>query len=213
MTAPASPRGRFVTLEGIEGVGKSTNLDFVAAHLRAAGLPVVVTREPGGTPAGEELRSLLLRPDMTIDGVTEILMVFAARAAHIEQVIEPALAAGKWVVCDRFTDATYAYQGAGRGIADTMIRQLEELVQGGLKPDLTLLLDVPLEISSGRQQGRDERDRFEREESAFFERVRRRYLELAAREPERIRLIDASRSLPDVQRKLAAALATLIARR
>lgn len=198
--------GRFITLEGIEGVGKSTNLAFVADVLRQRGRRVVVTREPGGTPLGEELRSLLLRPGMRVDAIAEVLLVFAARATHLDQIIRPALAAGCWVLSDRFTDATYAYQGGGRGVPTDVISDLERLVQGGLRPDLTLLLDAPLAVADARQQARTRRDRFEREDAEFFRRVREAYLALAAREPARIRVIDAALSLADVQALLTAEL-------
>jgi dTMP kinase len=198
-------RGRFVTLEGGEGVGKSTNLGFVADRLRAAGLEVVTTREPGGTPLAERIRSLLLDVSaQPMAPLTELLLVFAARAEHLAQVIEPALARGAWVLCDRFTDATYAYQGGGRGMAAQTIGVLESLVHQGLEPDLTLYLDLAPAAAQARLAGR-RLDRFEREERAFFERVRQTYLE-RARRADRFRVIDASRPLDDVQRQLAAVL-------
>lgn len=203
--ASHSDRGRFVTLEGGEGVGKSTNLAFVAAHLRGAGLEVVTTREPGGTPLAEEIRRLLLTVrEEPMAGLTELLLVFAARAQHLERVIEPALARGAWVLCDRFTDATYAYQGGGRGLDAGAIAALEQLVQQGLQPDLTLYLDLSLEAAEARLGDR-ERDRFEREDRAFFERVRDSYLARAAR-GERFRVIDAGASLEAVQKQIAGVL-------
>jgi len=197
-------RGRFITLEGGEGVGKSTNLAFVQAHLEAAGLEVVPTREPGGTPLAEEIRSLLLavREEPMAD-LTELLLVFAGRAQHLATLIEPALARGAWVLSDRFTDATYAYQGGGRGLETAVIALLEQLVQGDLRPDLTLYLDTPLEVAEARLAGRD-LDRFEREQRAFFERVRAAYLQRST-EP-RFRVIDAGVPLEQVQLALAAEL-------
>jgi dTMP kinase len=199
--------GRFITVEGIEGVGKSTNLSFVANELRRAGHAVVETREPGGTSLGERIRELLLSPETRIGPLTELLLMFAARATHLEEVIRPALGSGKWVVCDRFTDASYAYQGGGRGLPTSTIDALAALVQGDLKPDLTLLLDAPLKIAAERQAGRGHRDRFEQEPAEFFGRAREAYLRLAASNPERIRLIDAGRTLPEVQEDIRRALA------
>lgn len=196
--------GRFVTIEGIEGVGKSTNLEFIRDHLTAAGKAVVVTREPGGTPVGEEIRRLLLsnrHHGMAQD--TELLLMFAARAEHVAAVIRPALARGQWVVCDRFTDATYAYQGAGRGIARQQIEALERWVQNGLQPDLTVLLDAPVDTGLARAGKRGAPDRFENEARGFFERVRHGYLEQARRHPERFRVIDAAQPLAGVQAHLA----------
>jgi dTMP kinase len=195
--------GRFITLEGGEGVGKSTNLEFVRQHLNATGKSVTVTREPGGTPLGEQVRGVLL--DHRHDGMsadTELLLMFAARAQHIAQLIHPALARGQWVLCDRFTDATYAYQGGGRGIAAERIALLETWVQGALRPDLTLLLDAPVAVGMARAGRRGTADRFEREELAFFERVRQSYLDQARRYPERYRVIDAGQALDAVQDQL-----------
>lgn len=196
--------GRFITLEGGEGVGKSSNLEFIHRHLEAAGKVVLVTREPGGTALGEEIRALLLghrHEGMNADA--ELLLMFAARAQHLAAVIRPALATGKWVLCDRFTDATYAYQGGGRGIDEERIAALETWVQGSLRPDLTLLLDAPVAVGmarAGRRAG--EADRFEREQMAFFERVRQTYLDQARRFPERYRVIDAGQALSTVQGQL-----------
>ena len=191
--------GKFITLEGIEGAGKSTQLAHLCARLTAAGKTVVRTREPGGTSLGEEIRALLLSPQhtgMTADA--ELLLMFAARAAHLAQVIQPALQAGQWVVCDRFTDATYAYQGGGRGIPVARIAALEEWVQGALRPDLTLLFDLPVDVGRDRAGARSAPDRFERERDEFFERVRAAYLARAAAAPQRYRVIDASQPLVDV---------------
>jgi dTMP kinase len=190
--------GRFITLEGGEGVGKSTNLALVVDLLEARGLTVVETREPGGTPLAEEIRDLFLGVrEETVHGLTELLLIFAARAQHLETVIKPALAAGQWVVCDRFTDATFAYQGGGRGLPVAQIEALEALVQGELRPDLTLYLDVPPEVGHERIGDR-EHDRLEQEAASFHERVRAAYLERADREA-RIRVVDASVPLAEVQ--------------
>ncbi len=202
-------KGRFITVEGIEGVGKSTNLGFIASALREAGHDVVETREPGGTAFGERIRALLLDPAEPIAPLPELLLMFAARATHLDAVIRPALARGQWVVCDRFTDASRAYQGGGRGLPAAAIGMLETLVQGTLRPDHTLLLDAPVAVSGERQESRGHRDRFERETQAFFERVRRAYLGLAADEPGRIRVVDASQPLPAVQRDIRQWLAGL----
>jgi dTMP kinase len=192
--------GKFITVEGIEGVGKSTNMAFIHRQLQAAGWDVLVTREPGGTPLAEAIRTLLLDPAFTgMDMLCELQLMFAARAEHLAKVIRPALAAGRWVLCDRFTDATYAYQGGGRGVDAAVIARLEDLVQGGFRPDLTLLLDVPVELGLSRARQRGELDRFEQEEIEFFERVRQAYLDMARRHPGRYRIIDASQSLEAVQ--------------
>jgi len=204
--------GAFITLEGGEGVGKSTNLSFVADTLRAAGHEVLTTREPGGTPLGERIRGWILEGDHgDLSAEVETLLMFAARAQHLEHVIRPALAAGRWVVCDRFTDATFAYQGGGRNANLALLRSLRKEVQQGLEPDLTLLLDAPLDVGSGRMAARV-LDHFEREQRPFFERVRKAYLELAADNPARIRVIDAARPLSAVQTQIAEELNTLTAR-
>ena len=198
-----SERGLFITIEGGEGVGKSTNLACLEDYLRGHGVEVVVTREPGGTALGEDLRELLLRVrGEPVCPMSELLLIFAARAQHISELIEPALAGGQWVLCDRFTDATYAYQAGGRGIDDAAIRQLEDLVQGSLRPDYTILLDVPVAVGMERARGRGELDRIERETVEFFERVRAKYLELAQNSSGRFRLIDAGAPLDEVQREL-----------
>jgi dTMP kinase len=204
-------RGRFITVEGGEGVGKTTNLEYVRTALERAGKRVRVTREPGGTPLAERIRGLLLDPANTgMSPDCELLLMFAARAEHLARVILPALAAGEWVLCDRFTDATYAYQGGGRGLSLERIAELENMVQGEMRPDLTLLLDVPVEIGLARAGARGVLDRFEQEETAFFERVRQAYRARAAATPERYRVIDAGRPLADVQAQIDHALSDFI---
>ena len=206
--------GCFITIEGGEGAGKSSNLGFVRRCLEQLGRRPVVTREPGGTRLGETIRELLLdRSNSEITDDTELLLMFAARAQHIAQLIRPALERGAWVLCDRFTDATYAYQGGGRGIPRKRIAGLEQWVQQGLEPDLTLLLDLPVQQGMARAGRRSSPDRFEREQIAFFERVRAAYLEQAQRHPERFRVIDASRPLEQVQRSLAVVLEEWLAQR
>ncbi len=193
-------KGRFITLEGGEGVGKSSNMAFIVDLLTEAGVDFIQTREPGGTPLAEEIRQLLLTPrDEHMDELSELLLVFAARAQHLARTIRPALAAGTWVLCDRFTDATVAYQGAGRGLSLSAIAQLRALVHRDLQPDMTLLLDAPVEIGMSRARERGELDRFEQEQISFFERVRQGYIDQAQADPDRYRIIDASQSLSDVQ--------------
>jgi len=192
-------RGKFITLEGIDGAGKSTHVGSIADFLRQKGKDVVVTREPGGTPLGEKLRDMVLSQAMDID--TETLLMFAARREHIAQVIGPALAKGRWVVSDRFTDATYAYQGAGGGMAKDRIAVLERWVNGELRPDLTLVFDVPVEIALGRLPG-DRRDRFESKNKTYFERVRSAYLQHAAVEPKRIRVVDSHQTPNNVKKEV-----------
>ena len=200
-------RGLFLTLEGAEGVGKSTNIEFITQYLEQRGLEYVLTREPGGTQLGEKIRELLLAVhEEPMSELTELLLVFAARAQHLDKIIEPALAAGKWVVCDRFTDATFAYQGAGRGLSMETIGELESMVQGELQPDLTLILDLDPEIGMQRAGNRGELDRFEREQMSFFRHVRQGYLDIAQAEPERCKVIDAAKALEDVKLDLLAAL-------
>ncbi|WP_432695112.1 dTMP kinase [Marinobacterium sp. YM272] len=202
--------GHFITLEGIEGVGKTTNLNYVRAWLEARGHEVVVTREPGGTPLAEQIRELLLTPrEEAVSDMTELLLVFAARAQHLHMLIEPALARGAWVLCDRFTDATFAYQGAGRERDAAPIAVLEELVQGLRRPDLTLLLDLPVEVGLARAKARGKPDRIEGEKAAFFERVRASYLARAQQEPDRICVIDAEPPLAQVQKSIDLALERL----
>ena len=205
-------QARFITVEGIEGAGKSTCLNLIQECIRQHGRPIEVTREPGGTALGEALRELLL--DHRNEGMadsTELLLMFAARAEHLHAKIIPALTSGSWVLCDRFTDATYAYQGYGRGIELERIAALERWVQGGRRPDLTLLMDLPVETGLERAGRRSEPDRFERQTLAFFERVRDGYLSLARAEPERFRVIDASRSLHDVSEQVIAAIHAFLA--
>ena len=207
MNAP----GRFITLEGIDGAGKSTHVPWIAERLQALARAVVTTREPGGTPLGEKLRTLLLNEPMTRD--TEALLMFAARREHLETVIRPALGRGDWVLCDRFTDATFAYQGGGHGVPVARIRELERWIDADCRPDLTLLFDVPPGISRARlgraqAEGR-ELDKFERQADGFFERVRNAYLARAAAEPRRFRIIDSTRPLADVRAELADHLAAL----
>jgi dTMP kinase len=204
-------KARFITLEGGEGVGKTTNLGFIERYFVERGIEFIRTREPGGTPLGEAVRDLLLG-FQGMGAAAELLLMFAARAQHVREVIRPALEAGRWVVCDRFTDASYAYQGGGRGLDTAAIGFLENWVQEGLRPDLTLLLDAPLEVGLGRAKKRGPADRFESETLAFFERVRAAYLERAERFPDRIKRVDASRPLPEVQADIARHLDALLAR-
>nr|WP_189659831.1 MULTISPECIES: dTMP kinase [Pseudomonas] len=193
----------FITLEGPEGAGKSTNREYLAARLREHGIDVLMTREPGGTPLAERIRELLLAPsDETMAADTELLLMFAARAQHLAQVIRPALARGTVVLCDRFTDATYAYQGGGRGLCVERIATLETFVQGTLRPDLTLVFDLPIEIGLARAAARGRLDRFEQEGHAFFEAVRQAYLQRAAQHPQRYSLLDAGQPLEAVQRAI-----------
>ena len=208
--------GKFITLEGGEGAGKSTALTLIAQVLREHGIDLILTREPGGTPLGEKLRELLLdyKNDQMCDD-TELLLMFAARAQHLAQTIEPALNAGQWVLCDRFTDATYAYQGGGRGIDSQRIAQLEQWVQGDRRPHLTLLLDVPVEVGlqriSTRESTQGQRDRFEREHGEFFTKVRQTYLDRAKQYPDQYRIIDAAQPLENVQHQLRQVLDTFVA--
>ncbi len=196
-------RGQFITIEGIEGAGKTTCLRVLSAHLTYHGIPFVETREPGGTELGEDLRRLLLGHSHTgMAETTELLLMFAARSEHIHAKIEPALRAGTWVVCDRFTDATYAYQGGGRGLDRARIATLETLVQGGLRPDLTLLLDLSVELGLSRAGKRSAPDRFERETRPFFDRVRAAYLDIATANPVRVKLIDSALSQQEVAQAL-----------
>lgn len=199
--------GKFITLEGVDGAGKSTHLGFVAEWLRQRGREVIVTREPGGTPLGETLRELLLHRDMDAD--TELLLMFAARQAHLAELILPALARGAWVVSDRFTDASYAYQCGGRGIEVARIAALEAWVQRGFAPHLTLLFDVPPEVAEARRSAARAADRFEREADSFFGRVRKTYLDRARAEPERIRVLDARHSIAELQGEISQLLQAL----
>jgi len=201
-------RGRFITLEGVDGAGKSTHTDWIADFLRAQGVEVVSTREPGGTPLGEKLRALVLTDTMGLD--TETLLMFAARCEHARQVIEPALARGAWVVCDRYTDATYAYQGGGRGLGAERVAVLEQWMQAG-QPDRTWLFDVPLDVARARLANAREPDRFEREGAAFFERTRTAYHERAKADPNRIHVIDSTQSIAQIRTALEAGLRALLA--
>lgn len=202
--------GRFITVEGLEGAGKTTALEGIAAWIESRGHRVRRTREPGGTPLGESIRGLLLgHREEGMSAEAETLLVFAARAEHLARVIRPALAAGEWVLCDRFTDATYAYQGGGRGLGGERVATLERWTQGELRPDLTLYLDVPVATGRARAAGRSAPDRFEAEREAFFERARAVYLERCAAEPGRLRRIDASRAPDAVRAEIEGALATV----
>jgi len=201
----------FITIEGGEGAGKSTSIEFIENYLKKAGKTVLVTREPGGTAVGEKLRGILLdAKQQNIDASTELLLMFAARNQHIVEIIQPALDAGKWVICDRFTDATYAYQGGGRNINTQRIGILEDWVQGELRPDMTLLLDISVEAGLERARERNVLDRFEQEETEFFERVRACYLEMAAASPNRYRIIDAAQTIGLVQKQISHVLDTII---
>jgi len=203
--------GLFITLEGPEGAGKSTNREYLAERLRAAGLEVVLTREPGGTPLAERIREVLLTPvEEIMDPDAELLLVFAARAQHLAGVIRPALRRGAVVLCDRFTDSTYAYQGGGRGLSMERIATLETFVQGDLRPDLTLIFDLPVEVGLARASARGRLDRFEREGRTFFDAVRGAFLKRAAAEPARYVLVDAAQPLAQVQQSLDALLPRLL---
>ena len=199
--------GRFITLEGSEGVGKSTNLQFIQHILAEKNIPVIVTREPGGTLIAEKMRALLLENHSEpLFAQAELLLIFAARAQHVQQLISPALAQGLWVVCDRFVDASYAYQGGGRNMDWQQIADLEHMVLGDLKPDLTLLLDAAVDIGLQRAKHRGSIDRFEAEEIDFFQRVRNAYLQRAEQQPDRYRIIDATLALTEVQAQIKTAL-------
>ena len=201
-------RGRFISFEGIDGAGKSTQHAWLVEHLRASGHTVVATREPGGTPLGEKLRALLLAEPMHLE--TEALLMFAARREHIAQVIEPALARGDWVVCDRFVDASFAYQGGGRGLSMQKLQELAQWTLGTLSPDLTLIFDAPVAIAQERLRAATANpDRFEQEQAAFFERVRQVYLDIARANPQRVRVIDATKGLVEINHLLEEITATL----
>jgi dTMP kinase len=203
--------GKFITLEGTEGVGKSTNLAFVRDWLTSRNIQVVVTREPGGTPLAEQVRELLLaKRDEPVDETAELLLIFAARAQHLAQVIKPALEKGVWVLSDRFTDATFAYQGGGRGLSKSVIQQLEQLVQDNLRPDLTLILDIDVKLGLSRASQRGELDRFESETLDFFERVRAAYRERAVANPAHYAIVDAGQTLEKVQQDIDGVLQKLI---
>lgn len=205
--------GLFITLEGPEGAGKSTNREYLAERLRAAGIEVLLTREPGGTPLAERIRDVLLTPvEEVMNADTELLLVFAARAQHLATVIRPALERGAVVLCDRFTDSTYAYQGAGRGLSLARIAALEDFVQGELRPDLTLVFDLPVDVGLARASARGRLDRFEQEGQAFFQKVREAFLARAAAAPQRYVLVDAAQPLAQVQRSLDSLLPQLLER-
>jgi dTMP kinase len=200
-------RGLFITIEGGEGVGKSTNIEFIKTTLEAKGIPCIVTREPGGTPLAEEIREVLIKNrDEHVVTETELLLMFAARAQHLYQKILPALDAGIWVISDRFTDATYAYQSGGRGVPSEKVALLENFVQGDVRPDLTLLLDAPIEVGMARAKSRGKLDRFEEEAAEFFNNVRNNYLSRAEAEPDRFNIIDATQSLALVQADISRVL-------
>jgi dTMP kinase len=204
-------RGKFITVEGIEGVGKSTNIEFIRQALATAGKRVIVTREPGGPEVSEAIREVLLSPELpSMHPDTELLLMFAARAEHLHQRILPAIEQGDWVVCDRFTDATYAYQGGGRGIARERIAALEGFVQGDLRPDATILLDTDVDTGLSRAKNRGAADRFEQETVNFFERVRDCYLDMAKAEPRRYHVVNAALPLTDVQAQIAAVIDALV---
>ena len=192
-------QGKFITLEGIDGAGKSTQLAWIVELLQRVGLSAVVTREPGGTPLGEQLRALLLDKSITMHPETEALLMFAARREHLDKVILPALTQGQWVISDRFTDASFAYQGGGRGLDSGKLSILEQWVQGTLQPDLTLYFDVPVEVGQQRVSQIKSVDRFEKEQADFFQRVRAAYLDRARQFPDRIKIIDSSQSLAEVK--------------
>lgn len=198
-------RGKFITIEGIEGVGKSTNIDTLVKRIEAAGHKVLKTREPGGTPYAEDIRDILMnRSEEPLPEIAELLLMFAARSLNVNNVISPALEAGTWVVCDRFTDSSRAYQGGGRGLPMETVDRLADWVHGDLWPDLTILLDAPVELGMERAGRRGAPDRFEQERHEFFERVRACYHEIAAREPDRVVVVDTSRSLEAVQADVVA---------
>lgn len=200
-------KARFITFEGVDGAGKSTGLEWFVSALRQRGIDLLVTREPGGTPLGEQLREILLHQSMHAE--TEAMLMFAARREHVEQVIRPALQRGTWVISDRFSDASFAYQGGGRGVPLAKLEQLEQWVHGDLQPDLTLLFDIPIEVARQRLSNNASLDKFEREQGEFFERVRQAYLARAAKMPQRYAVIRAEKSLDEVQRQLADIVASL----
>jgi len=204
-------RGKFITIEGQDGAGKTTNIEVIKAYLEEAGIPFVQSREPGGTALGESIRELILHSgDDHIGDKAELLLMFAARAQHIQDVIEPALKRGDWVLCDRFTDATYAYQGGGRGMNMKDISELENTVQGKLRPDLTVLLDLPVELGESRAGQRSEPDRFEQQKLNFKQQVRDCYLSRALTEPDRIKVVDASLSIDQVRESIQSVMKSFI---
>ena len=196
-------KGKFITIEGSEGAGKSTNIQYIQDFLQAKGIDFIATREPGGTPIAEKIRDLLLdKKNTSLYEDAELLLMFAARAQHLNELIIPALEAGKWVISDRFTDATYAYQGGGRGLSMQKIAQLEQWVQGDLRPDATILLDIPVELGMERVRHRGETDRFEEEQMPFFKRIRDSYLKLASDNPQRFHIIDTQPAIEEVYQQL-----------
>lgn len=203
MKTSANNKGIFISFEGVEGAGKTTNIQYIAKKIKESGHDILLTREPGGTKLSEAIRELLISKDFPeMHVTTELLMMFAARSEHLNKVILPAINDGKWVLCDRFTDATYAYQGAGRGISNNTIATLETLVQGSLKPNLTFLFDLEAEIGLGRAKSRGETDRFEQQHLDFFNKVRNKYLEMAAKEKNRYRIVNAQHDLKTVQKQI-----------
>lgn len=205
--------GKFITVEGVEGVGKSTNINLIAQLVRDAGHEVVLTREPGGTQAGERIREILLdKAEHGMTPMTELLLMFASRAQHVEELIKPALSKGAWVICDRFTDSSYAYQGAGRGLGSEPVAMLETMIMGEFRPDLTLILDLDVETGLGRATAATEADRFESEERAFFEKVRTAFVSRAADDP-RYQLIDASGDLESVQAEILDVMSKVLSSR
>ncbi len=212
MSATKHQKGKFITFEGVEGGGKSTNIAFVAEKIREAGHQILLTREPGGTTTGEAIRNILISKELPeMNDMTELLLMFAARSEHIHRKILPALEQGTWVLCDRFTDASYAYQGAGRGIDTDQIKLLENMVQGSLRPDFTFLFDLNANLGLARAQSRGETDRFEQQHIDFFNRVRTRYLEMLEAEPQRFRLIEAQHDLKHVQQQITQKLEEILA--
>jgi len=212
MSATKHQKGKFITFEGVEGGGKSTNISFVAEKIRKAGHQILLTREPGGTTTGEAIRNILISKELPeMNDMTELMLMFAARSEHIHRKIIPALDQGTWVLCDRFTDASYAYQGAGRGIDTDKIKLLENMVQGSLRPDITFLFDLKANIGLARAQSRGETDRFEQQHIDFFNRVRSQYLEMLEAEPQRFRLIEAQYDLKHVQQQITQKLEEILA--
>jgi dTMP kinase len=211
MSADNNNKGCFITFEGVEGAGKTTNIDFIAKKLQKAGHEILLTREPGGTTTGEAIREILISKDLPeMDHTTELLLMFAARAEHLKRKILPALEQGKWVLCDRFTDASYAYQGAGRGIDSNKIAVLEDFVQNDLRPDYTFLFDLEADIGLSRAQSRGETDRFEQQHIDFFNRVRTQYLKMADENQQRYRIINAQFDLDTVQKQIVDVLDEII---
>ena len=211
MITKKQERGLFITFEGVEGAGKTTNISFIAEKIRKAGHQILLTREPGGTTTGEAIRKILISKELPeMHHITELLLMFAARSEHVHRKILPALEQGTWVLCDRFTDASYAYQGAGRGIESEKIRMLENLVQDTLRPDFTFLFDLEANIGLARAQSRGETDRFEQQHIDFFNRIRLRYLEMVKAEPQRFRLIAAQHELKHVQQQITQKLEEIL---